>query len=86
MLFRVRYDRQPHSGLDGTWYDFSANYGLRSMNGEVWSPDENTEPALLVAVVEAMEQYCGVSAQSGVSLEHAVLALETRLHSDGFKH
>jgi hypothetical protein len=61
MLLGTRYDENPVIGLDGTTYHFEG----WDMEGQIWSPDGDTNPGRLVNIAEAMSAIC--DAGSGAS-------------------
>jgi len=58
MLAKVRPGYRPDMGLDGETYLFSMEVDDRTLAGGAWSPEPDSEPGRLVAVVEAMRDAC----------------------------
>jgi len=58
VLMQTRYDTHPRQGMDGSNYEFSMPTDQRELAGQIWTPDVDTSPGMLVAVAHDMAGYC----------------------------
>lgn len=58
VLLETHYDPKGSTGLDGVTYDFHARGQYQSLAGWAWSPDEDSKPGMLVALVQYLRDYC----------------------------
>lgn len=57
-LLEVRYSRRMTLGLDGTTYLFSTWIrGLGTLNGSIWSPDDDLPPLWMVKAGDYLAEY-----------------------------
>jgi hypothetical protein len=58
MLLNVRHSKNPHDGLDGTTYHFSAWIeGRGDLSGHVWTPEPESKTGQLAGLARAMADF-----------------------------
>ncbi|HEX4301538.1 MAG TPA: hypothetical protein VHZ78_02005 [Rhizomicrobium sp.] len=84
VLLQTRYDETPRRGMDGEYFSFWQRVNdLRVLSGWVWSPEDDSNPGILIRVAFGMQDYCAAQDAAHLkALSSMVGLLEYHLKAD----